>query len=1104
MKNINKLLILSIIFCIGIVKSFANTNDDPVQRIVNQYVKVGTQNLNKLIAQNEINDKNSQSNKNVYVFDFQEVVLDPTSPIYVKDYSNRERFITEPYARGTHATGPFIDNINVILQNINNQLTGKPKIYLAYDTYLGFTFREIAVKFDSKVAPTKEQVDLIFKNQNDAVYNTYKTIFDRIVIDPIVNGNTDGIEVISMGFFEKYWLTAANIDQNGLPLISSADAISGTAMYKNFGYYKSGSTPAEKKQFDTDIRPSVFYDLPSSTSLALIKNNNPNVSLPDPQYYDKDAALAYVQKFAENIKEALKGNVAVLNCADYPNVEKLSIVSLTDPQLLANYLKRFRKDCFTKLTLAERQHIFTVIKNADSPLNTYFEDFFEPVNYPDFGGETIANAVLTTTPDGDQKPFLDYIRDNDILMPILEDLADEGFLNREALVGFSIPLIQIAAKKYPFDNNYTKYLDAVTDNESTLNQFQKSNYYWKGLLAEAIKPTKFLPEHISTDPASALSGKFCFNKGIGTDGKLIQKNQYDPYSPFVIVSEQDNLPYADIFIRKVGKFYIVAVPSLYLYVIKKNNISTFNKKLAIGAGGVIGVYSGFGMISTAEAFGMTGGLPIFMGTLEIISSGSTLVWEFTDIKANLKRVLIGRQYTDADAEAFVNNIEKVITVSGIASGGLGLADLTYNVSKMVTFWRINRQFIRQQKLLASTASKSDEVYNQIDELLSPALSRTAGNALEIVSKLDNFRDLKFITTFMRSHLGEAMTDELILALEKGSDALLTKFNQNPELLYKLGDITGLSETGILTRLKSVANGTDEGILKVGTVNTVGGKNVQLFSKIKNESDLSSIKREFDAFGNADKTKFMEDFKDFSDRILKSLNVNPEVNLINSWKVVRDLKSSNKLLTTGSATDLELAAIHTYTYKGDVVLLSMRNGNETIIDAVAFEAYQSKVYELIKSGKAKLILTSRLNTGTVIRGRTYKLQDFVTLFKSGQTNVPLKGLVSTTTELTVAEHFLQLSGANILGPKVKVIMKVKSKYGVYIDDLAEKGENLIYKYANDPNEIRQFEVLLDEGYFKLIGQPKPIVKNGIPKKDLDGTEWFEVELEELGIPLRVIQ
>jgi hypothetical protein len=61
---------------------------------------------------------------------------------------------------------------------------------------------------------------------------------------------------------------------------------------------------------------------------------------------------------------------------------------------------------------------------------------------------------------------------------------------------------------------------------------------------------------------------------------------------------------------------------------------------------------------------------------------------------------------------------------------------------------------------------------------------------------------------------------------------------------------------------------------------------------------------------------------------------------------------------------------------------------------------------------------------------------------------------------------------------------------------------IYHSDAQPAIIRvQKEVLLEEGYFKKIGQPEPLMENGIQKSDLDGTKWWMVTLEELGLPLR---
>jgi hypothetical protein len=57
----------------------------------------------------------------------------------------------------------------------------------------------------------------------------------------------------------------------------------------------------------------------------------------------------------------------------------------------------------------------------------------------------------------------------------------------------------------------------------------------------------------------------------------------------------------------------------------------------------------------------------------------------------------------------------------------------------------------------------------------------------------------------------------------------------------------------------------------------------------------------------------------------------------------------------------------------------------------------------------------------------------------------------------------------------------------------------------PNYPAQKEVLLEEGMFKMIGQPKDILNpDGSPKFDPDGiTPWVEIELEELSIPIRTL-
>jgi hypothetical protein len=84
-------------------------------------------------------------------------------------------------------------------------------------------------------------------------------------------------------------------------------------------------------------------------------------------------------------------------------------------------------------------------------------------------------------------------------------------------------------------------------------------------------------------------------------------------------------------------------------------------------------------------------------------------------------------------------------------------------------------------------------------------------------------------------------------------------------------------------------------------------------------------------------------------------------------------------------------------------------------------------------------------------------------------------------------------------RVKVIVKIKSKNGISIDDLSDWGGTLgPVRHSDRPIiEQRQFEVLSQEGYFRKSSSPTLI------KVDGEGVEWYEVILEETGIPLRDI-
>ena len=84
------------------------------------------------------------------------------------------------------------------------------------------------------------------------------------------------------------------------------------------------------------------------------------------------------------------------------------------------------------------------------------------------------------------------------------------------------------------------------------------------------------------------------------------------------------------------------------------------------------------------------------------------------------------------------------------------------------------------------------------------------------------------------------------------------------------------------------------------------------------------------------------------------------------------------------------------------------------------------------------------------------------------------------------------------------MKIKSKNGVYIDDLSDWGENLVKD--NHPGEMPQLEALLEEGFYKMKGEAKAYLEKGKPKiekTDYGTIEWKVIELEEVVEALRKI-
>ncbi|PHI18125.1 hypothetical protein CEQ90_19560 [Lewinellaceae bacterium SD302] len=208
--------------------------------------------------------------------------------------------------------------------------------------------------------------------------------------------------------------------------------------------------------------------------------------------------------------------------------------------------------------------------------------------------------------------------------------------------------------------------------------------------------------------------------------------------------------------------------------------------------------------------------------------------------------------------------------------------------------------------------------------------------------------------------------------------------------------------------------------------------------------------------------------------------------------IKELKKADVLLDVGDATDKELAAFFRYTMEGNYANYPMRRQLYLSSDLLAEDLRE--MINLLKNAHQKLSKTERLISGQdVYRGRTYSAEEFKSLFKSDTPEIPLEGFVSTSLDRNVANQFTTYSGKHIKGDKVKVIMKIHAKNGVFIDDISYWGKH----FRNiHPNDIPQKEVLLLEGYYKKLYVPDTPFKI-----DADGIPWYEIELLELQKPLR---
>jgi len=324
--------------------------------------------------------------------------------------------------------------------------------------------------------------------------------------------------------------------------------------------------------------------------------------------------------------------------------------------------------------------------------------------------------------------------------------------------------------------------------------------------------------------------------------------------------------------------------------------------------------------------------------------------------------------------------------------------------------------------------------------------------------------------------------------------------------------------------------TFKNILKGGAINSVGGKlskYVNLLESLKykrvkrvlSDNEIITLRKNLEN-AHPDVLKHIDELDEFDFvEMIKGYKDNPEkFNLaiknapdfigtstrpgfLAFWKLtpkIKDglrtiikLKNSNKLLPTGNATQIQLACIQNYTAWGNFVNVPMRFG-------VHFGKYASKAKVHIERGLELLRKVPERNMAgkDVFSGRAYSQADFDNLFvgKKGMEVEINKGFVSSSLSEDVATHFANITSSS--QNNIKVIRRIETKTGVYLDDLADYGKNLgPVRHADQPPIAQiQKEVLMKEGLFKQLSEPKLF-------KEVDGVKWYYIDFIELGKPLK---
>lgn len=216
----------------------------------------------------------------------------------------------------------------------------------------------------------------------------------------------------------------------------------------------------------------------------------------------------------------------------------------------------------------------------------------------------------------------------------------------------------------------------------------------------------------------------------------------------------------------------------------------------------------------------------------------------------------------------------------------------------------------------------------------------------------------------------------------------------------------------------------------------------------------------------------------------------------SMTTIEDLRLAGNLLPTGNATDLQLAYLQIFTRKGDFINVPLRYDKASFLGEFGQKGLDNITQCLDELRK----VPSRIYKGEVFSGKTFSRAEFDSKFVGGVgKTIDYPSFVSSSLKKDVAEGFIELTAKHAgSGDKVAVIQRIKSKSGVYIDDLSDWGKNLgKTRHSNADVAIQvQEEVLMNPGKFKQITEPIPIKDANGNQIKIGGYDAYYLDLIEL--------